>query len=182
MHFMECQGTREVICAYLMIPGGLKPGIPCATFLVKNGPESNFQKKTIQIEQLGLRRGLWGHSFKSSYSLELILDFLEKKNCCVFYVFFLVPDTWHLKSWYLIPLIKIHGGEAKYMVGKPYMVGSPHTWWPGQPAGQLWWGSRLYGGQGGARGRPTMCGFPTMHLASPPCILSKGIRYHVSGW
>ncbi len=32
----------------------------------------------IKIEQLGLRRGLWGHSFKSSYSLELILDFLEK--------------------------------------------------------------------------------------------------------
>ena len=45
---------------------------------------------------------------------------------------------------------KIHGGEAKYMVAKPYMVGSPHAWWPGQPAGQLWWGARLNGGQGGA--------------------------------
>ncbi len=31
-------------------------------------------------------------------------------------------------------------------------------------------------------GLPTMYGFPTMYLASPPCILIKGIRYHVSGW
>ena len=63
----------------------------------------------------------------------------------------------------LIPLIKIHGGEAKYMVGKPYMVGSPHTWWPGQPAGQLW----------GARGQgPRARGVP--HHVS-------GIRYQVSG-
>ena len=60
-----------------MDPGGLKPGIPCATFLVKNGPKSTF-KKTFKIEQLGLRRGVWCHSFKSSYSLELILDFREQ--------------------------------------------------------------------------------------------------------
>jgi hypothetical protein len=26
-----------------------------------------------------------------------------------------------------------------------------------------------------------MYGFPTMYLASPPCILIKGIRYQVSG-
>ena len=45
---------------------------------------------------------------------------------------------------HLIPLIKRHGGEPKYMVGNPCMVGSPHTW-PGQPAGQRWGGQ-----QGGA--------------------------------
>ena len=27
-----------------MVPGGLKPRIPCATFLVKNCPKSNFRK------------------------------------------------------------------------------------------------------------------------------------------
>ena len=43
-----------------------------------------------------------------------------------------------------MPLIEIHGGEPKYMVGSPYVVGRPHTWWPGQPADQLW----------GARGGP----------------------------
>ena len=74
----------------------------------------------------------------------------------------------------------MHGGEPN-----PYMVGSPHTWWPGQPAGQLWWGARLDGGQGGAppAGQATtyvgcpMYGFPTMYLASPPGILIKSIRY-----
>ena len=35
----------------------------------------------------------------------------------------------------------MHGWEPTYMVG------SPHTWWPGQPAGQLW----------GAGGSPTRC-------------------------
>ena len=75
-----------------IVPGGLKPGIPCATFLAKNGPKSNFLK-TIKIEQLGLRRGLWGHSFKSSYSLELIFDFLEKSVFLAFVSFF-----WHLIS------------------------------------------------------------------------------------
>ena len=73
------------------------------------------------------------------------------------------------------------------MVGKPHMVGSPHTWWLGQA-----------GGPGGAPGRPrgraplashqswpshhvcelpTICGFPTMYLGSPPFILIKGISY-----
>ena len=126
-----------------------------------------------------------------------------------FYVFFLVPDIWYLipdiwisgylDIWYLdtwIPLIKIHGGEAKYMVGKPYMVGSPHTWWPGQPAGQLWWGARLDGGQGGwspsnlaphqswpagwqghhVCGLPTMYGFPTMYFDQG----YQDFRYRVS--
>ena len=46
-------------------------------------PKTNFQK-TIKIEQLGLRRSLWGHSFKSSYALELILDLGET------YIFFLL--------------------------------------------------------------------------------------------
>ena len=63
----------------------------------------NFSKKTIKIEQLGLRRGLWGHSFKSSYSLELIFDFWEKSILGVFFLF-LVPDI-----WYLIPDIWISG-------------------------------------------------------------------------
>ena len=70
-----------------IIPGGLKPGIPCATFLVKNGPKSNCPK-TIKIEQLGLRRGLRGHSFKSSYSLELILDFWKNTYFCCLCIFF----------------------------------------------------------------------------------------------
>ena len=44
----------------------------------QNQSKINLTKKTIKLEQLGLRRGLWGHSFKSSYSLELIIDFWKK--------------------------------------------------------------------------------------------------------
>ena len=79
---------------------------------------------------------------------------------------------------YLIPLIEIHGGEPKYMVGNPYMVGSPHTGWPGQAAGQLWGGGR------GARAPvpgpapahplpapPKLAGcLATMYVGSPPCM------------
>ena len=89
----------------------------------------------------------------------------------------LIPDF-----CYLIPLIKIHGGEAKYMVGKPDMVGSPHTWWPGQPARLASHQSWPAGWPGHhVCGLPTMYGFPTMYLASPPCILIKGIRHQESG-
>ena len=61
-------------------------------------------------------------------------------NCCPS----AKTDTWAQTknkndTWYLIPLIEIHGGEPKYMVGNPYMVESPHTGWPGQAAGQSWW-------------------------------------------
>ena len=52
------------------------------------------------------------------------------------------------------------------MVGSPYMVGSPHTWWPGQPAGQLW----------GARGGPT--GLPAMYFDQRYQL--SGITYQVS--
>jgi len=58
----------------------------CHLFCQKQ-PEITFSKKSIKIEQLGLRRGLWGHSFKSSYSLELIFDFLEKSVFLAFYIF-----------------------------------------------------------------------------------------------
>ena len=60
------------------------------------------------------------------------------------------------------------------MVGNPYMVGSPHTWWPGHHV----------------CGLPTMYGFPTMYLGSPPCIwvphhvfrsMVSGIRYLSNG-
>ena len=44
---------------------------------------------------------------------------------------------------------------------------APHQSWP---AG--WPGHHVCG-------LPTMYGFPTMYLASPPCILIKGIRYQV---
>ena len=55
------------------------------------------------------------------------------------------------------------------MLGKPYMVGSPHTWWPGQPAGQLWWGAML------GRLVPTKAG----RLAGrPPCMWAA---HHVYG-
>ena len=51
----------------------------------------------------GVRRGLWGHSFRSSYSLELIFDFWENQfwGCSRLY-----SDTWYLVSsiWYLVRL------------------------------------------------------------------------------
>ena len=43
------------------------------------------------------------------------------------------------------------------------MAGRPHTWWLGQPAGQLWWGARLDGAQG----------------ARPPCMGS--VPYNAFG-
>ena len=57
------------------------------------------------------------------------------------------------------------------MVGNPYMVGSPHTWWPGQPAGQLW----------GARGGPAQVlgikylsnGYPVRMVPRMTCILRE---------
>ena len=42
-------------------------------------------------------------------------------------------------------------------------------------------GGQVRGPGGRAGGLPTMYGFPTMYLASPPCILIKGIRYQESG-
>ena len=47
--------------------------------------------------------------------------------------------------------------------GEPnsYMLGSPHTWWPGQPAAPLWWGARLDVGQGAAPSGPA----PRVRLA-----------------
>ena len=55
---------------------------------------------------------------------------------------------------YLIPLIEIHGGEPKYMVGNPYMVGSREALrglpWPPK-AGRL-------------------AGQATMYVGSPPCM------------
>ena len=93
----------------------------------------------------------------------------------------------------------MHGGEPN-----PYMVGSPHTWWPGKPA---------RGRAGPAQGarppgpHPTwpptkaglLAGQATMYVGSPPCMGSvphhafgfptmylnqryqvSGIRYHAS--
>ena len=78
------------------------------------------------------------------------------------------------------------------------MAGNPKTWW----GTHAWWEAHIHGGLAsqpasfggvpgwGARGAwpghhvyglPTMYGFPTMYLASPPCILIKGIRYQESG-
>ena len=63
-----------------------------------------FFRKQPQNKQLGLRRGLWGHSFNLPYSLELVFDFLEKPIWNNFHSFILIPDTWYLISgiWYLI--------------------------------------------------------------------------------
>ena len=55
-------------------------------------------------KKLGLRRGLWGHSFNLPYSLELIFNFLEKSVSLAFMSLCLVPDI-----WYLIPDIWISG-------------------------------------------------------------------------
>ena len=104
---------------------------------------------------------LWGHSFKCSYSLELILDFWEKIVFCVFYVFFLIPEI-------LIPNTL-----------------DQNTWWGGRPRAPPWPPSNLAPHQSWSAGwpghhvcgLPTFYGFPTMYLASPPCILIKGIRY-----
>ena len=54
-------------------------------------------------KKLGLRRGLWGHSFNLPYSLELSVEFLEKTCFLWFSLIFLIPDTWYLVSdtWYL---------------------------------------------------------------------------------
>ena len=74
-----------------------------------------------------------------------------------------------------IPVIGIHGGKPRYMVGNPDMVGSAHIFWPGQqPAG----------------GAPPslVCGVPTMYRI-PPCIwldqhvfrsIVSSINYQVS--
>ena len=141
--------------------------------------QNQIFKKNIKLAQLGLRRGLWGHSFKSSYSLELILDFRGKSVFCVFYVFFLIPEIlipntldqntwWGSHTWWAA---HIHGGLA-----------SQQASFGGGPG---WMGARGARGAGPGHhvcGLPTMYGFPTMYLASPPGILIKGIRYHVSGW
>ena len=78
----------------------------------------------------------------------------------------------HLIS-YLIPdtLIKIHGGQRKYMVGSRIgkEAGSPHTWWLGPPPklAKMW-----------APRHPS-------YVASPPCIcLAHHVfssKYQVSG-
>ena len=76
------------------------------------------------------------------------------------------------------------GQEAKYMVGMPYMVGSPHTWGPGQPAGQLWWKAKF---RGGTQWEVDRSGYPQLGpplklvggLARPPCVRSGR---HVLVW
>ena len=70
-----------------------------------------------------------------------------------------------------------------------------HTWWGAHIHGGLASQPASFGGPGAApQGRPHtagrlagcmwaphhVCGFPTMHLGSPPCILIKGISYQVS--
>ena len=108
-------------------------------------------RKTFKIEQLGLRRGLWGHSFKSSYSLELIFDFLEKSFFLAFMYFCLVPDI-----WYPIPGIGISGYlDICYL----------DTWISGHlVSGYLAWipdtldqntGSQIHGGEAIHGGQPT---------------------------
>ena len=66
----------------------------------------------------------------------------------------------------------MHGGEPN-----PYMVVGPHTWWPGQPAGQL-----------RPPGPPTwpptkaglLAGQATMYVGSPPCMGS--VPHHAFGF
>ena len=74
------------------------------------------------------RSGPWGHSFKSSYSLEcwnLLLTFCI--FCYDFYIFLLVPDIWISGIWYwcfdtwiagypIHGVEPIHGGEPTYMM------------------------------------------------------------------
>ena len=87
---------------------------------------------------------------------------------CIAFVFYLTVGKWYLIA---DTLIKIHGGDPKCMVG------NPHTWW----------GAHINGVLAGWLARPPclwaphhVCGFPTMHLGSPPCILITGITYQVS--
>ena len=81
----------------------------------------------------------------------------------------------------MIPLIQIHGGETKCMVGN-----QTHSWW-GAHMMVAWPASRpaLVGGQvgWGPEGRATIMWAHHrvwVHLVSPPCIWIKDIRYQVS--
>ena len=93
----------------------------------------------------------------------------------------MIPDTFDSNTWWST---QMHGGEPN-----PYMVGSPHTWWPGQPAGQLWWGARPLAGPARPPGpHPTwpptkdglMPGQATMYVGSPPCMGS--VPHHAFGF
>ena len=67
---------------------------------------------------------------------------------------------------YLIPLIQIHGGEPKYMVGN-----RTHTWWGGHIHGNL------------APHQSWPAGWPghhVLHVASPPCMDS--VPHHAFGF
>ena len=98
--------------------------------------------KTIKIEQLGLRRGLWGHSFNLPYSLELIFDFSEKQILGDFQSFFLIPDTWYLipDIWYLISWyldIRISGHLDIWISG--YLdIWISGFWWPSPLRTSVW--------------------------------------------
>ena len=77
------------------------------------------------------------------------------------------------------------------------MVWSPHTWWPVQPAGQLWWGAWF--GEGAHNGRwiaapppptwpPTgagrLAGQAIMYVGSTPCMWASHhvwVPHHESG-
>ena len=135
--------------------------------------------KNINFEQLGLRRGLWGHSFKSSYSLELIFDF-GKISFSGFYVFFLVPDI-----WYLIPDIWISGyldiwisGYLDIWISGYLDIWTSGTWIPGYLIPNTfdqntWWGSQIHGGEAIHGGQPTyMVAWP----ASRPALVGGQAR------
>ena len=64
-----------------------------------------------------------------------------------------MSDTFDLNTWWGT---QMHGGDPN-----PYMVGSPHTWWPGQPAGQ----ATMVGSPPCMGSVPHHAfGFPTMYL------------------
>ena len=99
------------------------------------------------------------------------------------------PNTWWgSHTWWAA---HIHGGLASQQAsfgGGPGWMGARGARPLGRPRAPPWPPSNLAPQQSWPAGwpghhicgLPTMHGFPTMYLASPPCILSKGIRYQVS--
>ena len=70
---------------------------------------------------------------------------------------------------------QIHGGEPKYMVG------SPDTWWPGQPAGQMTQASKYV--MAWPASQPALVGGPGLrwsrHICFPHQILDAGSIFDI---
>ena len=95
---MFCSWYQMSLCQIGSLARPSRHGISSKKHFSKNTPKMNNN------QQLGLRRGLWGHSFNLPYSLEFTFYFWEKPISGDFHLFFLIPDI-----WYLIPDIWISG-------------------------------------------------------------------------